>query len=620
MSTLSPVHPRLRPPSPLAQFALVIVLGAVFFLIALVALSTGYQLTHLRQIYPGVRVANVDVGGLAPRQAADRVSQQYTYPQTGRILFVDGQQRWLATPLELGLFLDPETSAMNAYAAGRSGGPLQRLAFLAGVDPASRTLAPALIFDERLAYRYLDTLARQINRPTVEASIGLQGTQVVTTPGQVGRSLDIPASLATLTPLIYSQQDGIVNLLVKETPPVILDAGAQAQLAQAALSQPLTLTMPAEQKDNSGPWSIDPVNLAGMLTFERTPAGYRLALQSEPVMNYLTQLGEGLQRYPRNARFTFNDETRKLDLIQPAVVGRALDVQATFQAIQTGLLQNQHSIPLVFVLAEPKVTDQASTDQLGVRELVHAETSYFYGSSAARIQNITAAASQFHGLLIAPGETFSMAQYLGDISLDNGYAEASIIFGNKTIKGIGGGVCQVSTTLFRTAFFAGYPINERHAHAYRVYYYEKSAGNRINASLAGLDATVFVPLVDFKFTNDTPYWLLMETYVNPRASSITWKFYSTRDGRTVDWNTSGPVNIVPAPEIEYRENSDLANGEIKQVEWAADGADVTVTRTVTRNGAVILQDTFKTHYEPWGDVYEYGPGTEIPPPAPPPEG
>jgi vancomycin resistance protein YoaR len=127
-----------------------------------------------------------------------------------------------------------------------------------------------------------------------------------------------------------------------------------------------------------------------------------------------------------------------------------------------------------------------------------------------------------------------------------------------------------------------------------------------------LDATVFVPIVDFKFTNDTEYWLLMETYVNPSYSSIIWKFYSTSDGRQVDWSTTGVTNVVEAPEPKYVENPALSEGEIDQVDWAADGADVTVTRTVTRNGEVINTDTIFTRYRPWQAVYEFGPGTELP--------
>jgi len=205
-----------------------------------------------------------------------------------------------------------------------------------------------------------------------------------------------------------------------------------------------------------------------------------------------------------------------------------------------------------------------------------------------------------------------MADEIGDISLDNGYAEALIIYGNRTIKGVGGGVCQVSTTLFRTVFFGGYPIVERNAHAYRVSYYEQTASGGVDPNFAGMDATVFAPVVDFKFVNDTPNWLLMETYVNPSASKITWKFYSTSEGRTVEWNTTGLENVVEAPEPLYEENPELSKGEIKQVDWAADGADVTIFRKVYKDGQVYLEDKFSTHYMPWQAIYQYGPGTKIP--------
>jgi hypothetical protein len=104
-------------------------------------------------------------------------------------------------------------------------------------------------------------------------------------------------------------------------------------------------------------------------------------------------------------------------------------------------------------------------------------------------------------------------------------------------------------------------------------------------------------LVDFKFTNDTPYWILMETYMG--SGSLTWKFYSTKDGRTVTWDTTGVTDVVPAPSPSFEENPELRKNEMKQVDWAANGADVTVTRTVMRDGAVWFQDHFTTHYQPW---------------------
>ena len=204
-----------------------------------------------------------------------------------------------------------------------------------------------------------------------------------------------------------------------------------------------------------------------------------------------------------------------------------------------------------------------------------------------------------------------MAEVLGDVSLDTGYEEAWIIYGDRTIKGVGGGVCQVSTTLFRTVFFSGFPVVERHPHAYRVYYYEQTYSGH-DSRLAGLDATVYVPLVDFKFTNDTPYWLLMETYMGDNW--LQWKFYSTSDGRSVDWESSGLRNKQEPPDPIYQENPSLAKGEIKQVDWAVEGADVSVSRYVYRDGRLILEDSFGTHYEPWRAVCEYGPGTKGMPP------
>ena len=297
--------------------------------------------------------------------------------------------------------------------------------------------------------------------------------------------------------------------------------------------------------------------------------------------------------------------------------GANFNIDATIQEIQKKVTEEgNHEVALIFDEIKPTLTDNLKGSDVGVTELMHSEYSYFYGSSADRVKNITVAASKFHGLMIAPGETFSMADALGDISLDNGYAEALIIAGGQTITGVGGGVCQVSTTLFRAAFFAGLPIVERYSHAYRVSYYERVAGGGIDTSLAGLDATVYVPVVDFKFVNDSPNWILMETYVNPSYSSIQWKFYSTKDGRSVDWQTTGPVNTVEAPDPKYVENDELDEGEIKQIDWQAQGADVTVNRTVYRDGNVLFQDSFFTQYQPWQAVFEYGPGTEIPTPEP----
>lgn len=612
-ATYSPTSNRY--PRLFDQVLLSLGLGLLLVVVTAGIFVIGFELAYLGRIYPGVSVAGIDLSGLSTQQAAVKIVSELRYPQQGRLILQDKTNNWMVSPAEMGLVLDPDASAKAAFEVGRSGSLPQNLTAQFSASSYGHSLAPVFLLDERMAMTMLNTLADQINQPMIEATIGVNGTEVVVNSGKIGRMLDTAASLERIRTQILTLQDGAVELVVKETAPVILDTQAQADLARHILSQPLTITLPSDQpdKDSTGPWKFDVPTLASMLTFERIAdgqnAGYQIALNRELLITYLTNLAPKVKRYPQNARFIFNDDTRQLDLLEHAVIGRTLDVPASLKAIQEGVLNGKHKIALVFQYNNPPVTDDATADSLGIHELIRAQTSYFRGSSAARVQNITAAAGQFHGLLVAPGETFSMANYLGDISLDNGYAEALIIVGDQTITGVGGGVCQVSTTLFRTVFFAGFPIVERHAHAYRVGYYEQTSSGH-DPDLAGMDATVFVPLVDFKFVNDTPYWLLMETYIN--GYSLTWKFYSTSDGRKVDWTTTGTTNIVKPPEPLYKENPDLAKGEIKQVDWAVEGADVNVTRTVTKDGQTYFTDNFFTRYQPWRDIFEYGPGTEIP--------
>jgi vancomycin resistance protein YoaR len=467
-----------------------------------------------------------------------------------------------------------------------------------------------VIFDERTAAAYLGSVAAEIDRPTVEASLSVVGLDVSMVAGQIGRSLDIPATIAALTPTISRLYDAEIALVIREDAPLVLDATAQAELAREILSEPMVLIA-----EGAGPWTFQPADLAGLMRFNRViddqGARYQVGLDPEALRLFLEPLAPELERKPENARFIFNDETHVLDLHRSAIIGRTLDIQATIDGVNASLASGAHEIGLAFITSDPEVGDDATGEELGIIENVVDVSTYFHGSSPNRIQNIATAAAAFHGLLIPPGETVSMAEILGDISLDTGYAEALIIYGNRTIKGVGGGVCQVSTTLYRAAFMGGYQIDERYPHAYRVTYYELDAAGRSSTRMTGMDATVFPPTVDFRFTNDTPYWLLMETYLYGNRQ-LQWKFYSTSEGRSVEWTTSGPLNVKEAPEPLYRENDELPEGKIEQVDFEADGMDVIVNRTVTRSGEVLHQDTFRTHYLPWRAIYEFGPGAELP--------
>lgn len=585
--------------------------GIMLYVFLVIIWAIGYQLAYAGRIFPGVTVAGIDISGMTPNDAAFKLSQMLSFPNDGKIVFRTEENIWIASPTELGMVFDPTASAMTAYQSGRSGNLISAL--MLQIESAGRgiDLPPKIIFDQRVAYNYLQIIAVQINQPVIDANLSLEGTDVVSRSGQIGRALNIDATMIYLDAQLQSFRDGEVPLIVQQITPRIIDVASQVNSARNILSKPLILTVPNHKDGDPGPWTYDIPVLAKMLiaNIELVDNRYEMKVGLDPtsLRIILNDLKVYVDRQPANARFVFNDETRLIEPISASEVGRVLDVDASILAINEALLRGEHKIGIVVFEQQPKVADNAIGAEIGITELVAQGTTYFYGSSAERIQNITAAAERFHGVLVAPNETFSMGAYLGDISLENGFAEALIIYGGRTIKGVGGGVCQVSTTLFRTVFLGGYPIVERYSHAYRVSYYEKTINGGIDPNLAGIDATVYFPLVDFKFLNDTPYWMLMETYVDD--GKITWKIYSTSDGRTVAWDTTGPINTVPPPAPVFEENAELEADQIKQVDFAAQGAEIIVNRTVWRNGQIYFADKFQTQYEPWAAVCQYGPGT-----------
>jgi vancomycin resistance protein YoaR len=586
---------------------------------AALALVASFGLRYRDVIYPGVSAWGVDLSGRTPAEAAVALAGAFDYPAQTAVTFRDGAQAWTATPDQLGLRLNLARTVNAAYDVGRSGNLFADAwatfrAWHGGVQ-----VSPVAVYDEAETVIYLNAVAQVVFVPTIEASLTAEGTTITTTPGQIGRQLDVLATAAEVKPILLGLGRGEVDLAFIETPPLVLDASAQAAAAQALVSAPLTLTLAEPQPGDPGPWTIEPAALGDMLQVRRVEDGpnaahYEVGLDAAALRAYLTPLAEPLRRTAQNARFDFNDATRQLEVLQPSQAARELDVEASLAAIEAALAGGGHEAALVVNVTPPAAPADATAEALGIRELVSEQSTYFVGSSAERLRNIEVASARYHGLLVPPGGTFSFNEFLGDVSLDTGFAEALIIYGGRTIRGVGGGVCQVSTTVFRAAYFGGFPIVERYSHAYRVSYYERGDTWRG----PGLDATVYAPLVDFKFQNDLNSWLLMEVSVNPSAGRLTWRFYSTSDGRQVTVSDPTVQNVVPAPDPLYEEDASLAPGQVKQVDYAAEGADVSVVRTIMRDGVQVNagERAMTTHYQPWRAVFNYGPGTPGMPPPP----
>jgi len=274
------------------------------------------------------------------------------------------------------------------------------------------------------------------------------------------------------------------------------------------------------------------------------------------------------------------------------------DLSSKTPAIAMSQIPQTMVIAVPILTIEPVITtDKANT--LGIKELIGSGTSLFKGSIQNRIYNITLASTRLNGILVAPNEEFSFDKALGDVSAFTGYQQAYIIQNGRTILGDGGGVCQVSTTFFRALLNAGLPIIERNAHAYRVGYYEQD-------SPPGFDATVYVPSVDLKFKNDTGNHILIQTEIDPVFQRLTFSLYGTKDGRQVSISKPVITNQTPAPAPLYQDDPTLPKGTVKQVDFAAAGANVYFTRTVVKNGKTIISDKFVSNFKPWQAVYLRG--------------
>ncbi len=242
----------------------------------------------------------------------------------------------------------------------------------------------------------------------------------------------------------------------------------------------------------------------------------------------------------------------------------------------------------------------SEVNSFGIKEFLGRGYSEFAGSIAERIHNVALAAAKLNGVLIKPGETFSFNDAVGDISKTTGFLPAYVIKDGRTVLGDGGGVCQVSTTLFRAALAAGLPIVERHAHAYRVHYYEEAG------FIAGQDATVYAPSYDLKFKNNTPGYILIQTKTDTGNLSLTFELYGTGDGRQSAVTDQKVWGEIPPPPDLYQDDPTLPKGTVKQVDWAAWGAKASFHYHVTRNGEVMEDTDFYSNFRPWQAVFLRG--------------
>ncbi|MDE2818128.1 MAG: VanW family protein [Chloroflexota bacterium] len=590
------------------RFVLLSAIGAVMLALLLSILLIAWQLVLRDRVVPGVHVGGVDLGGLTAAEAAAALNEEFA-PLTEKIYVLrDGERAWPARGSELGLRIATEDMLGRAFAVGHSGAAFddiiaQSEAWISGQRQPAR-----LILDENVALDYLRLLASRIKRDRQDASLVIVDGTAQVLPGETGRALNIPTTLARLTATLRASAAGTdIEVAVDERGPRLWNVEEAALRLGTALSAPVQLFASDRDGGPLGPWTVSPEQIRALLSVSLREDGpgkrFDVSVNAEAFAEFLRSLAPGLIIIPVDGRFDFNPGTGELIALSPSRGGRELNIEKTLEQLERAIFSRESRLaPMVFDYSLPRYHEGVAAAALGIKELVAEATTYYWGSSQNRRRNIAVGAGKLNGIIIAPGEEFAFNHHLGDITPEAGFVDGAVIFGARTVTGIGGGICQVSTTVFRAAFGGGFAISERNSHGYRVGYYEYAGAG------PGLDAAIWQPTSDLRFLNNTPHHLLIESEFMGAKDALQFRFYSTRHWRTV---VEPPVirDIVEAPPPRFEENRALLAGQARQVDYAAQGADVWVYRNVyDSEGNLVKRDQAYTHYSPWQAVFEVAPG------------
>lgn len=530
-----------------------ILAGGGFFVTIAIGLAA-VPLVFAGHVLPGVQVGSVAMGGLADDSVPGIIAYYNDQIERQPVTITARHQQAVRALVELGVSLAVPATA----------GRVQERSWWA-VIKGQRLVTPTVQIDgERLNTVVHQDLQSVITLPRNASLVVTSLGQVQLQPGQPGEGVDSTAFAQAVAQRFYpGQWSQPFALTIVPLPAAIQNdeiAGAQT-LAGELLATGFRLTYNDQQ------WSIKPATVRRVLEFgpqpdPRQPGNQILGVlfNREKLDQYLTTtVAPEIDRPAQDARFEVFDDTFR-QFTEP-LPGQSLDHVASIERINATIAQGQTVSGLAVQTLAPAIATSADIRSLGVIAPIARGESDFARSPANRIHNITVGVARYHGLLIPPQAEFSFNEFLGPVTAAAGFKPELVIKANQTIPEFGGGLCQISTTIFRAAIHAGVPITARRNHAYVVRYY----------GAPGFDATVYPPNTDLKWRNDTGSYLLLQARID--GPHLTVELWGTPDGRQV--TIDGPRTYDRQPD-----------GALKAV----------LRRTVKQSDSSEHTDTFYSRY------------------------
>jgi len=576
-----------------------LLLFVTIFLLLLTALAIFaffYSKHYNYRFFPGVKINRQSLTNLNQGQAINLLQQQADeFLQKGVTYLYNNDA--VTISLLLPAAQDPEVSQRlinfkiaetvdSAYRAGR------HKDYFKNFKEQIRAIFVGLNFPLQYEFyqeRFLDILQNHLNkyatkktdaRPKIDKDLNVE-----ILAESAGINFNYSAILEeTLDRLNRLSLEPIVINLVSEEPTVKKEEITPEIMT--TLKNFLVTNTPIILSYKKLEWPVNNQIFKDWLTFKKTDGKISLGLDASSTVAYLNaEIAPKIYLPTLDAKFSINNG--KVAEFQGSQDGQELNIEKSLAKIEEQLfIENNRNIDLAVDETKAKVTT-AKVNDLGITEIIGTGQSNYAGSPKNRRHNIAVGAAMLDGLLIKPGEEFSLIKALGKVNAEAGYKPELVIKGDRTIPEYGGGLCQIGTTVFRAALASGLPVTERQPHSYRVVYYEP----------AGKDATIYDPRPDLKFINDTANHILIQTRLV--GDDLYFDFWGASDGRIIKESESVIYNIKGSGPTQYIETDELAPGQENCIEKAHNGADAYFDYKVTYPGGEIKETRFTSHYIPW---------------------
>jgi vancomycin resistance protein YoaR len=572
----------------LAALGVVVVTGAVVLGVVLAGSPS--------RIAAGVSIDGVEVGGLTAAEARAKLEHRAAALAQVPVTFTAGGHAWRVRAGSLGVQTDWDAAVKLALDQGDGLAPIRGFRRLGVRVFGADVSPPTQVVEKSLAYE-LGRIGRTVDRPHRDAALVLRRLQPVVVPARPGRSLDREAAGNVIVQSLAGFDRGRVALPVDTDEPNVRGA----DLAAVAAKVRRALARPVRMKLGVASWWLPKRQLAAILELPQGGSS-TLSVGGPGATRYFAKLGRGIDKPARDA--TFRPLPSGRVVVVPARNGRLVHPIATGRNILAAALSpTDRTARVVVTHARPNRTT-AQARAMGITTRVgRYET--IYGGDPNRIHNVQLVAHLVDGKLIAPGATFSFNGATGARTADKGFREAPVIINGELTTGLGGGVCQVSTTVFNAAYEAGLNITQRTNHALYISHYPQ-----------GRDATVNYPDVDLKFVNDTDHWLLLRTYVG--SYSLDVELYGAPLHRRVVSETRPLVETGAAPLQRVPDPTMFVGSTVVQESGEPSRSTSVRRRVYSANGKLLYDNTWYSSYRGEPRVVNVGTKPRPKPPPPPP--